>query len=91
MISDNILYDKQIELYVKQMFQLELFECFLKITVYTCLEITRAKTILQVREIASADKVLCRVLFFALIMLFDFFFGHPFEVVARIFLSTAKE
>ena len=28
MISDKILYDKQIELYVKQMFQLELFECF---------------------------------------------------------------
>ena len=26
MISDKILYDKQIELYVKQMFQLELFE-----------------------------------------------------------------
>ena len=31
MINDNILYDKQIELYVKQMFQLELFECFLKL------------------------------------------------------------
>ena len=29
MISDKILYDKQIELYVKQMFQLNLFECFL--------------------------------------------------------------
>ena len=43
MISDNILYDKQIELYVKQIFQLELFECFLKITVYTCLEITRVE------------------------------------------------
>ena len=26
MISDKILYDKQIELYVKRMFQLELFE-----------------------------------------------------------------
>ena len=26
MISDKILYDKQIELYVKQMFQLKLFE-----------------------------------------------------------------
>ena len=89
MISDKILYDKQIELYVKQKFQLELFECF-KITVYTCLEITRAETILQVSEIVSADKVLCMVLFFALIILFDFF-GHPFEVVARIFLSTAKE
>ena len=48
MISDSILYDKQIELYVKQMFQLELFECFFLITVYTCLEITRAKTIFQV-------------------------------------------
>ena len=31
MISDKILYNKQIELYVKQMFQLELFECFLKL------------------------------------------------------------
>ena len=89
MVSDNILYDKQIELYVKQMFQLELFE-FFKITVDTCLEITRAETIFQVSEIASADKVLCWVLFFALIILIDFF-GHPFEVVARIFLSTAKE
>ena len=73
------------------MYQIKLFECFFKITVYTCLEITRAETILQLGEIASADKVLCRVLFFALIMLFDFFFGHLFEVVARIFLSTAKE
>ena len=79
MINDNILYDKQIELYTKQMFQLELFECFLKITVYTCLEITRAETIFQVGEIV--DKVLCWVLFFALIILFDFF-GHPFEAVA---------
>ena len=26
MISDKILYDKQIELYTKQMFQLKLFE-----------------------------------------------------------------
>ena len=49
MINDNILYDKQIELHVKQMFQLETVrKFFLKITVYTCLEITRAKTILQV-------------------------------------------
>ena len=31
MISDKILYNKQIELYVKQMFQTELFECFLKL------------------------------------------------------------
>ena len=45
MISDKILYNKQIELYVKQMFQLELFEC--KIGVYSCLEITRVETTLK--------------------------------------------
>ena len=64
---------------------------FFKITVYSCLEIT-----LQVSEIV--DKVLCWVLFFALVILFRWkefsvairFFGHPFEVVARIFLSTQK-
>ena len=80
MISDKILYDKQIELDVKQMFQLKLSEKMFLITLYTCLETT-----LQVSEIV--DKIFCWVLFFAFFILLDFwrgeastairFFGHP--------------
>ena len=55
---------------------------FLKITVYTCLEITRV-------QIVEEEITCCGWKEFSVGI--TTFFGHPFEVVARIFLSTAKE
>ena len=62
MISDKILYDKQIELYVKQMFQWVLFFVFSILVDFW----------------SGGFSIVIR------------FFRHPFEVVAWIFLSTAK-
>ena len=87
MFSDKILYDKQIELYVKNVsIKTVRIECFFNYAVYC------SKTTLQASEIV--DKILCWILFIAVFILLDFwrgeagtairFFGHPFEVVARI-------